>query len=332
MNKIDRMMDKIQKLIAMADDPAATPEEAQTFRDKAESLMMQYRIEESMLIAEDPTGILPIWKRVVVGETSSEFYGWHSAIWNYIARHCGLRSQIKYEYKGNGLYDILADTVGYASDIRYAEFLHNAGRLVMISKLEPKVDPGLSEAENVYNYRSAGFTRHAIAKILWGTDNGNGPQKVTALYKKECARRNETPTVVGRELVAGNYREAYAEGFANELAHRLRLSRDAARSQGGGLVLHGRQERVDAAFTERFPPEEATPEPEEEKEDCRLCRPDSGYKCRQHRTRELTKSERDKMHRQLYGTAARLGRATGREAAKDVIIQRGEEATKGLPE
>ena len=45
-NNLDKILKRVQNLLAKADDPAATKPEADAFRAKAEALMIQYRIEE----------------------------------------------------------------------------------------------------------------------------------------------------------------------------------------------------------------------------------------------------------------------------------------------
>jgi hypothetical protein len=56
---------KIRKLLAKAEDPAATPEEAQTYTAKAAELMAAYGIDRALLAEQDPASDF-VGDRVVV--------------------------------------------------------------------------------------------------------------------------------------------------------------------------------------------------------------------------------------------------------------------------
>jgi hypothetical protein len=59
---LDRILRKVQGLIAVADDAATTPEAAESYRAKAEALMLEYRIEEWQL-AHAPRSASRSWGR-----------------------------------------------------------------------------------------------------------------------------------------------------------------------------------------------------------------------------------------------------------------------------
>src|SRR4051812_5148564 len=48
-SKLEAMLRKVRGLLAQADHENTSPAEAQVFRNKAEALMMRYRIDEAML-------------------------------------------------------------------------------------------------------------------------------------------------------------------------------------------------------------------------------------------------------------------------------------------
>lgn len=54
MSQTDPMLAKIRKLLAKAEDPAATPEEAETYTAKAAALVAAYGIDAALLAAELP--------------------------------------------------------------------------------------------------------------------------------------------------------------------------------------------------------------------------------------------------------------------------------------
>ena len=323
--KLDTIMRRVGKLLAVADDAATGPEMAATYRAKAEAMMAEYRLAEEDLIAQDQFSILPISKDFILIDRRSEFGQSYANMWFYIAEHCGLRTRTMWVYKGNGEYDLKAETVGYASDLRYAEFLWNAVRLVFGAKLEPSVDRSLSDQENVYNLRSAGLERFRIATLMWGEATHSANAKVTRLYAAACAVRGEDAAVAGRSVSAKDYREVYAREFTIRLYYRLREARDAAGEMGGGLVLHGRKERVAEAFYVRFPA--YRPEPTSERSestpcgDCAKTKHESG-KCRAHRPRKMTKAERAKIDRLHYSETAQRARVAGEAAADAVQLER----------
>ena len=65
MNDHDPILAKVRKLLALAEDPAATTHEAETYTAKATQLIADYGIDRALLAAADPTRD-PIGDRVVV--------------------------------------------------------------------------------------------------------------------------------------------------------------------------------------------------------------------------------------------------------------------------
>lgn len=262
---LDKIATRIRNLLAKAEATTFSGEAA-LFRAKAEELQHKYRIAEEALIASDASSVIPIFKTITITRRNSPFYQNHLELWRLTARHTGCRSIFRWETEG-GERVIVADVVGYASDIRYAEYLYQSAWLVMVSKLEPKIDPTKTDAENVYALRSSGLERNRVAQMMWGADLGNAGHaahaKVGKLYKAECLRRGEDPIVSGRSISVELYRETFASGFEDEYGIRLVRARDAADLVSGGLVLHGRKERVAEAFYEKFP--ELRPETAEER-------------------------------------------------------------------
>lgn len=327
--KLDAMMARVGKLLAVAEDSATTPEAAANYREKAESLMRDYRIAEEDVIAQDAGAILPTSKKVeLLEDRGSDFTYQYQSMWYGIARHCGLRSVIRWEVSPeSGAYAMVATAVGYASDIRYAELLWVSARMMFGSRLEPVMDRSIPEAEMVYRLRSSGIERNRIAKMMWGEATHSNNAKVTRLYVRACAERNEDPAVAGRSVSAKDYRTVYAREFVSRLARRLRAAQDAADSIGGGIQLHGREERVDEAFYERFPSYRPTPEPEvteeaKPEEPCAKCAKAKTGKCRDHRTYSLTKADLRRVDRMYYSETARRAAGAGRDAADLVELSR----------
>lgn len=319
-SKLESMAGKIQQLLKMAES-LENEQASANYRAKAEELMRKYRIEEEHLIAGNQFSVLPVTRKIVIATTKFEFYGRHATMWYLTAKHCGVRASTDYVQAGDS-YDLVATVVGYESDIRYAEFLHNSARLAMISKLEPVVNREKSDADNVYALRSAGLERNRISKLIWGEATHSNNAKVTRLYEKACAERGEVPAVSGRSVTADVYRTVYAQTFVSHYEARLRAARNAVDSINGALDLHGRKERVDEAFYDLFP--QYRPETEE----ARAARleaesADDDSKGKISRRKAWTKADETRYHRMTSSPAALAGSEAGRAAAEDVQIKRG---------
>jgi hypothetical protein len=340
---------QIAALLANAEDDSQSAAAREAYRNKAEELMRKYRIEEEEALATEGSGVVPIMDSLDIMERNAwgnplRVYYWQ--MWSVITLHCGVRTSGKYDYAEDGGAKLTAVSVGYEGDVRYAELLWTAARLVFMTRIDAKVDVNLSDAENCYYMRNSGMKRNEIAKKLWGSasDDGAAHGKVQRLYLAECVRRDETPRVSGRGIQVDVYREAYARSFVSELSWRLQAASDAVDSTTGGLVLHGRKERVDEAFYKEFPnhrpmsAEEAAKlreEQEAEEAACERCKRAKSGKCSTHRPYEVTAAERRRFERKYASPEAYAGERSGRSAAKQVHIGRQTEKTTratGSPE
>lgn len=312
MANIDEIMKRIQGLINKAES-SEFPEERAAFQAQAEKLMQKYRIEEERLIADstEDSGITPVQDQVVVLNDSheSEFMVKYCGIFAMIVDHCGVRSHLAY---GPDRSEIIGHVVGYRSDIRYAEVLYSASRLVFMAKLEPKVDPDLSDAENVHRMRESGMTRRRIAQLMWKEDTHAAHAKVGKLYKQRCEELGVDPVVAGRNVNAKTYRQEYVRAFHDELWMRLFDARNAAGEYGGGLELHGRKERVDEAFYALYPRYREQAEAAKRRMEEAKAKPADKRK-----PRRATKAQTDR----FFSDSATLGRSAGRSAAQEVRLR-----------
>lgn len=334
----------IAGLIANAEDEANSEEARANYRTKAEQLMREYRVsEEQALATEGGEASAPILDKITVMEryaTTNKLRKEYWRMWTTIASHCGVRTVGKYEGTRYSEESSLSGmTVGYAGDIKYAEMLFTTARLVFMTRIDARVNKALSDEENCYFMRNSGMKRNEIAKALWGSadDDGAAHGKVQRLYLAECARRGETARVSGRGIQVDVYREAYARGFVNELNWRLGAARDAADRADGGIVLHGRAERVNEAFYTEFPnqrpksAEEQAAEDaasaaywaqlEEQERNCPKCAKAKG-KCREHTPRYLNATDQRKLNRSYSGPEATAGAQAGAAAARIVDLGR----------
>lgn len=242
---LDAILRRIQALLAQADHPNTGPLEAQAFRDKAEQLMTKYRIEESEAAARgEAPSLKPVVRTVVICDYRSRYAMQYRYIFAYAMDHAGVKSV--YMRKGE---EYLGEAVGFESDVRYAEMLYTAARLVFQDRMEPRIDQSLSDQENVYRLRRSGVERRVVGEMMGWQKSAS---KVSRLYEAECKRRGEDPIVSGKGFDVKTYRKAYCNSFTDEFWNRLYMAR-LHRGQDGAIVLRSRQEEVDEAFYQRYP-------------------------------------------------------------------------------
>jgi hypothetical protein len=328
----------IGHLIACAEDESLPEAARASYREKAEAMMREYRIEEEQAIATESTAAVPVMDHITIMERwayTNPLRQFYWGMWSRIANHCGVRSHGKYTAWDGDDSQLVAHVVGYEGDIRYAELLFTAARLVFMTRIDARVDRSLSDQENCYYMRNSGMKRNEIARMLWGSapTDGAAHGRVQKMYMAECAKRGETPRVSGRGIQVDVYREAYAQGFVEQLGYRLQTASEAVDKASGGLVLHGRKERVDKAFYAEFPSARPMSDEEaakyweqqaEEEANCADCKKTTSKtgKCRRHRPTEVTQAQIRRSNRKYFSPEAQAGRRSGERAAADVHIGR----------
>lgn len=315
--QLDDILRKVQALISRADHPNTPPAEAEAARAKAEMLMLKYRIEETQLgDAGKLQGFVPVWRTITLVDYRSEFRRHYQLMMQAIIEHLDIRGLFLMTHTA-GQYKLVAEIVGYESDLRFAELLFTQCALAFSKRLEPVYDPELSDQLNAYLLRMAGMEGRRIAMAIYGSDVRNLRPKVRAMFKKEALARGENPDVLlGKGNSVKTFRTSYAEGFVSELYNRMWTMR-TARSGDGTLVLKSRREAVDEAFYTKYPQyrpvkfsgevgSTATAEP------CQKCaKAKSGY-CREHNYRRPVRQKDP-----AFNTSAYL---RGQQAAKDVDL------------
>lgn len=336
MEDFDKVMDRIRKLLDRANHPTTPGPEADLCRSRAEYLMLKHRIEEAIVFEKglgETKGLEPTWLKIRTGVIGSDYSRYQSSIAGIILRHTGTKGTLFYDWTSDdGVGYVVMDTCGFASDLRYLDLLLTTCLLEFSLRLEPKYDPGLSDMENAWNLRSAGWERKRIAKVMFGDWNTVNEmkaknRKVTRLIK-EYGEKNDEMTeamsMLGRGNVMASYRESFAEGFVSTLRNRLYGMRQAAQEQArqeGMLVPIGRVEAVQEAFWTKYPTQRpAEPDPNAsssyvDRANCPKCaKAKSGY-CRDHAYLKPT---------YVYDRTNRNGERAGSAAAYKVDLGPGE--------
>jgi hypothetical protein len=326
MADIESMMAKVAALIANAESyqDQGNPEAAASYREKAETLMRKYRIEEEVLVREAVSSGVPVWKTVDLGRFDGQWQNELHRIFYAITEHCG----VEYHLVGRGL-NWEADVVGYEIDVRLCEMIFAAARLAFLARLDPTYDPTKTAVENIYALRGSGMDRQRVAKLVFGQEGHSQGLRVGQIFKAECARRGETDGVSGRGFNPMIYRNAYADEFCITIRRRLRDARDAADSVGGALVLPQRAERVREALYAKYPSErpmtaEERAAAKSEQEQWEKEHPEEAMR----RAKAYEKANRwtaadQRRWDRANGTAALRAREAGRDAASSVDLVRG---------
>lgn len=318
---------KIRGLLAMADgaQDLGNDGEAAAFRAKAQEWMKRYQIEEEASLAEDPTLVEPTHLVIEFSPREHVLAHFYAGVIQILAEHC----EVRWHLDRLTWTNYRVTVVGYEIDLRYFEFLWTSAFLMFTTKIDPAWNSNLSDQENIFFLRQAGFKRAQIADLA-GMDGTKAADrtKVQRIYLAEAKRRGEIPVATGLGFQAKDYRQGYARGFVDTLARRLRVARDAANAAGGVVVLAGRADRVAEAFYLLFPAERPTPSVEVEyvapNADCARCKKAKSGACNEHsylRPRKWTDADERRFQNQHFGPSAKAGRATGKTAAEGVLLR-----------
>jgi hypothetical protein len=253
--KLEAILRRVRGLMAVADHPNTNPEEAEAFRTKAEALMLEYRIAELQLGTPDQqAGIVPKWRQFKVPHTKPEFSSTYNYIWAQCLGHVDARWTslgLTYDPETRDMWYVL-DACGYDADLRYADLLATAFMLGFASKMDPKVDPNKSDAENAYVLRSAGWEGWRIAKALWGVNDKAHRSRARRLFAQHARSIGEDPApLLGQSNRVTDFRDSYTLGFQQEAAMRLWRMRQSRGS--GELVLVDRKNKVLEEFYGKYP-------------------------------------------------------------------------------
>lgn len=150
----DAMLRRIQALLDKADGTDFGPER-DTYRAKADEMMLKYSIEQYQLeevrrARGEAVSLKPVTKDIIVpwGEFAQKTYDLLLTLGGAI----GVRTL----YRG-WEHGWRVTLVGFEVDVRYVEMLWTTLRVQMLDMMEPSVDPTKSFDENVFELRQAGM-------------------------------------------------------------------------------------------------------------------------------------------------------------------------------
>jgi hypothetical protein len=211
--------DKVRKLLAQAEDPAATAEEAQAFTMKAQQLMSKYSIELMMVTdAAEPDRL------VASGWTLGNPYAAHKVtLINAVARANDCRAI--YTDLAGGRKHI--EVVGYAADVEWVETLSRSLEIQLASAL------GAANRRRPPHVHGRTFAVGFIQGFITEVSNRLQEARRAAVAAAESAREHERARVASAVMEASVEVEPPATSVA--------------------LVLVAKRHRVDEEFKVRHP-------------------------------------------------------------------------------
>lgn len=162
----DAVLARVRKILAKAEDPAATPEEAETYTAKAAELIASYGIDRALLAASRP-GSDVVGDRVVVLDPpyALDKAGLLSGV--AVALRCQAVQRTRY---ATGTKQLSMHLFGYQSDLARAEVLYTSLLLQASSLVQRSLAP---PGESVAAYRRswlAGFTTAVVRRLRESED------------------------------------------------------------------------------------------------------------------------------------------------------------------
>lgn len=156
------LLAKVRKVLAKAEDPATTPEEAELYTAKAAELIATYGIDQALLAESRPDSDV-VGDRVVVLDApyALDKAGLLSGVAISLRCHAVQRTS----YDADGAKRLSLHLFGFQSDLARAELLYTSLLLQTSSQLQRTFAP---PGENVAAYRRswlAGFTAAVVRRL-----------------------------------------------------------------------------------------------------------------------------------------------------------------------
>jgi hypothetical protein len=176
----DAVLARIRKILAKAEDPAATPAEAEVYTAKAAELVAAYGIDAALLSERAP-GTDTVGNRLVVLDAP---YALDKAgLLNGVAAALRCRAVQRTRYDAEGAKEISMHLFGFESDLARAEVLYTSLLLQATSAVRRATAPAW---ENLAAYRRswlAGFTSAVVSRLHEAEDRA----RTSAESERRCS-------------------------------------------------------------------------------------------------------------------------------------------------
>ena len=270
----ERVLDKVQRLLDLANDAGTTEEERDLALTRANEMMVKHAIEQSVLDAHrtargekldrnPETVVVPF---IPVGQEFDLILYDCVAQLGLLARVIPVRLLSRDD-------DTSLSLSGFPDDIEYFQMLWLSTYLQFSNKLFPKWDTEKSLDENVKFLKDAGFKWKEIWLIgnnaLYSTGSQlvspkgkpigrppNDNHELIRAYRRQCEREGVLPE--NHTQRHGAYRESYALGFQVRLAQRITELRlyaevEAGKTTGAEVALVDSSRRVADLVNSLYP-------------------------------------------------------------------------------
>lgn len=222
--------DKIAKILAKAEDPSVTPEEAETFFAKAQELMTRWSIDEAMIRAAgrgaDPSKVIELKIRF-----STQWAGPLSELCACVAQRNGCRPLFMKRGPTTTVF-----VVGIEEDVRRAEQLNSSLQIQALAALTK----WWAEHQDEYQFESKGRQWRARREFLhgfgWGVDLKLGEAVATAEAAAEAETEDGESGSVA--LVLRN-KAGQIDAFIQTQYGKLRSGRSSSREGDRGASSAG---------------------------------------------------------------------------------------------
>lgn len=223
------VLDKIRKILAKAEDPAATPAEAKTYTAKAAALVAAYGIDAALLAEERP-GTDRVSSRIV---TLDAPYALDKAgLLNGVSLALRCRAVQRTRYDVEGAKEISMHLFGFESDLARAEVLYTSLLMQATLSVRRCVAPAY---ESLAAYRRswlAGFTSAVVGRLREAEERA---QRVAEDARGPRQRTTDEAATGGRSvaLVLADRSVAVGRAVQEEYPHLQRGQRRQLSGSGG---------------------------------------------------------------------------------------------------
>jgi len=257
-----KILAKVRKVLDQAAGEQAVGNfaAAETFQAKADTLMMEYAIEEAEIAFAAPAGSR---ERPVFREYDYEASGFGdisedlATVFNELCKTVGVM-RVDWSWKK-------AKLIGFVHDLDYLDLLWTSIKLQMVNELSPHPIPGKSLEDNLIMLKETGLKWEDIFDQLkkagfyphtqnWERRIG---VKYTGIYTRYCqatgrTRQYANPTV---------YRRSFLEGYLYRITGRLREMRQnrSSMARGHEIVLAGKEDDIKEMYYEMYPDQRPHP-------------------------------------------------------------------------
>jgi hypothetical protein len=249
------ILDKVAKLITLAEHANTSDIEREAFLAKADAMMVKYAIDRAVIESRKTAGEQreePVSVTVPFIRDGVDFEDQYTSMFSAICNHNRTRAVIR-------TYREEATIVGFPTDVEYTQMIWNSVYFAFVSKLDPSWVVDRPADENIKILKEAGWKWARIADVAneHGFECTATDGRLKAAYRRQCKLEGVQPTSHTQRHAA--YRASYAEAFSATIASRLYRMREAAEDQaasrgtGTALALRSRADTVNEEFYRLFP-------------------------------------------------------------------------------